>query len=1131
MHEGSPGASDPVTGAHSRALLQPRIEQELARTARSGTSCAVFLFDVDFFKTVNDVYGHLRGDDVLRQIADRVKDLVRPYDVLFRYGGDEFVLLLPDTDRTDAVRLALRLTAEMRRDEFDGDPPLHVSISLGVATYPDDGTDVDSLLGTADRRNYLAKRRGRGGAVADDVETGVDSTSTRLWERDTAITATHEFFTRLGTERRGALRVVGQPGSGHTRYLAEVINLARMRGFTTVTLPPLPAPLPVLPPGHGTGVLLVADVSSASRAPAAIRRWLEDPDGPGTIGLVYASTSTGSEHASVGLPALASVELSPWSPATLRIWLRATLHGEPSRALLSWLAGRSGGLPARAVRELDRLRERGGLVASDGGWTVAASVMGRSRRRSRMPAPITGLVGREQERGRISALLRGGRLVTLVGPGGIGKTRLSMAVGSSVSEEFDDGAVFIPLADATRSEHVLAAIAQALQIGQVPGESLLDTLIEHLAESTILLVLDNFEQVMDAAPAIGGLLANVPGLSVLVTSRERLSLYGEQVYQVPPLPLPDLAALPAGAAGVARALTDSPAVALFDQRARAAKADFTLSPDSLGAVAELCRRLDGLPLAIELAAARADRFRTDELLAQVTHHLDALGDGPRDLPERQQTLRGAIDWSFALLDQPGQRLFVTLAAFGGGCTVDAALQVVQPWSAPPDGPAEAAERSRMMADRLATLSIKSLLVAESDPDGGSRYRMLETIRAYALAKLAADPESTTMHTRHAAYYAKFADLAADGMMGPEQATWSERLDRDYQNLRTTLTWTTDAGADADAGAVDAASRVCLGLWRYWRNGNHIDEGREWLDRVLSVTDGLPDGVRARILHPAAVLAATQDDHESAIRLAGEALRLAESTGDRPTAAQARNALGMGSIGGGDYQGAAGHFRASLDIWRQLGQQQGTAIALGNLTKLSLRLGDIEAADRYAGQCLELERAAGNTWGIVLGLECLGTIRLAQGDLPGARMALEEGLVLSRSLGDVFGEAMAMHQLGLAAQAEGDDVEGLRLLVTALVRRHEVGDREDLAVSLDCVANVMADADPELATRLLAAAGALRERHRLPAPPETQARREATLATVRAAVDNQRFASAWTSGLSTPLDLVVDQAMDLLPAGH
>jgi diguanylate cyclase (GGDEF)-like protein len=1099
--------TDPVTGALPRTLLQPRLADEVARSG----GFAVFLFDVDYFKTVNDSYGHLRGDQVLRQLADRIKGLVRGGDVLFRYGGDEFVLLLPSAGRTEALRLALRLTDEVRAHEFAGEPALHLSISLGLAVYPEDATDADTLLNVADRRNYLAKRRGRGGAVADDVAVGADPASSRLWERDAALATAQEFLTRLLVDGRGALRVSGEPGAGHTRFLHEVAAVAAMRGFRVVQLP---APgLPAVP-ADSAGIILIADVDAARHAPTAAA---ELATAPVPVGLVYAATGGASPPPDARLPLLAAAELAPWSPAALRIWLRTTLQGEPSRTLLNWTARHSGGLPARAARELTRLRSRGGLVSDEAGrWTVAPTMLGRALRRSALPVPMTPLVGREKERDQVVRLVRGGRLVTLTGPGGIGKTRLSLSAAAKVADDFDGGAVFVPLAEAADTDMVVAAIAQALQVAEVPGMPLFDVVVEHLSESSVLLVLDNFEQVLDAAPVVTRLLAGASGVSALVTSREPLSLYGEQVYAVPPLPLPDLTTLRPGEAGVARALADSPAVALFDQRARAVNAEFTLTPAALPAVVALCRRLDGLPLAIELAAARTDRWAPEALLANLTEHLDALGSGPRDLPARQQTLRGAIDWSFDLLDGADRRLFVALAVFVGGCTVDAALAVAGTDRRAGD---DAGQRRAAMVERLAALADKSLLSGETDPDGQRRYRMLETIRAYAMQRLLAAADADAVRERHAAYYVAFAERAGDGMTGPEQADWADRIVREYQNVRAAVGWV------LARGRADQAASLCLGLWRYWRNGNHIGEGREWLDAVLAAGMGPPDPVRARVLHGAAVLAATQDDHESAERFGLDSLRLAEAVGDRPTMAHAHNALGIAAISSGDYHLATAHFQASLEIWRELDQPQGTAAALGNLAKLFLRLGDVAAAHGHAEQCLRLERAAGNTRGIVLGLECLGQIRLAQNDVAGARASLAESLVLNRALGDLFGEAMSLHQLGLAAFADGDRAEALELLTAGLALRHEVGDREDLAVSLDCVAEVVAAADPALAVRLVAAAGALRERHRLPIPPDADARRRRTLGAARAELSERAYAAAWAAGRTTPLDLMVDQALD------
>jgi len=1125
---------DPVTGAFSRASLLPRLQAELSRVGRAGGSCSLFLFDVDFFKTVNDVYGHLRGDEVLRQMAERVQHTVRAHDALFRFGGDEFVVLLPDTEHADAVQLALRLIDQMKESEFPGDPPLRLSISLGVATYPEDGTDSTALIASADRRNYAAKRRGRAGVVADDGGDAVerdDAGGSRMWQRDTAVAAVHDFLTRLTSEGTGALRVKGQPGVGHTRFLEEVSRLATMRGLAVVEIGadseaddrarhergggyqrgsvPLPDPRP------GQGVLLVADLDAGPKVTPTLARWAEEGALPQPLGLAYAATDLAAGPTPGGLPVLQTAELSPWSPATLRIWLRAALRGEPSRTLTNWFSKQTGGLPAAAVRELERLRVRNGLTPTDnGGWTLSPVLLGRPRRQVRLPAQLTALLGREEETRHVTRLLTQTRLVTLVGPGGVGKTRLSMALARSLADDYDDGVVFVPLADTDAAEQVVVAIAQALGVGDVPDSSPLECVIDHLAEASLLLVLDNLEHVLDAGPMIGQLLAAAPSISVIVTSREPVSIYGEQVYRVPPLSLPDLAALPADEAGVERILGTSPAVALFDQRARAVNPDFTLTPETLPAVAELCHRLDGLPLAIELTAARADRMTPPELLAHLGHHLEALGAGPRDRPQRQQTLRGAIDWSIALLDPHDQHLFATFGAFGGGCTADAALTVAG-WSS-----SDLDERDlalKAVTQRLENLATKSLVLVDFDPDGQARYRMLRTIHSYAVVRLSI-AGAETARDLHLAHFQGFAARSGQGMAGPDQAEWAARLQLEYPNMRAAMSWALERGRGP------AAADVCGGLWRYWRNGEHIREGREWLERILA-RRGLDDEVRLGLLYPAAVLAATQDDAAAASRLGRDGLRLAEALGDRRAAAQAHNILGVSELTVGRYDEAGDHFRYSLAVWRELDEPPGMAIALGNLAKVSLRLGAVDAAGDHIDQCLALERAAGNRRGILLGLECLAEVLLARADLTGARAIASEGLALARELGDVFGEAMALHQLGLAELATGNEAEALRLFLAALERRHEVGDRDDLAVSLEAVAETTVDAQPRLAVRLAAAAHALRQRLRLAAPADIEPRRRSLIASAKALIGERDFAREWAAGRSAPLDLVVDHALD------
>ncbi|GAA1570776.1 hypothetical protein GCM10009827_110770 [Dactylosporangium maewongense] len=1012
---------DPVTGAHSRAALDDALHDV--------AGCSLLLFDVDHFKTVNDAFGHLRGDLLLRQLADRIAELIRTDDMLFRYGGDEFVLLLPNTGADEALRLAIRLTDEIRAREFAGTPPLHLSISLGVATSPVDGTDGETLIAAADRRNYLAKRRGRGQAVGDDVEVsgGQGGGSSRLWERDAALSSTQEFLTRVAAGGHAALRIVGPPGAGHTRFLREVAQIARLRGFPAV-----------LAAERTPGCILLADVGDPL------------PELGDAAAIVYATTNPRDDDPRRTGLREAVVELTPWSPATLRIWMRIALAGEPSKALVDRLVERSGGLPAKAEAELARLRSQGELIgASDGTWTVKPPKA--RRRRSRLPVPMTRLVGRDRETAKVAALIRDARLVTLVGPGGIGKTRLSLAAATVAADDFEGGAVFVPLADSTDAEQMTAALARALQVSELPDQHLFDTVLDQLEESELLLVLDNFEQVVDdGAALVSDLLAAAPGVRALVTSRERLSLYGEQVYQVP-------------------TLADSPAVTLFEQRARAVDADFEITIDTALPVAALCRRLDGLPLAIELAAAHIDRWTPDELLNHLTEHLDrdldSLGGaGPRDLPARQQTLRGAIDWSFVLLDAEGQRLLTELSVFAGGWTAAAALAVTLP-----GGDLD------LLVKRLEGLVDKHLVVRDED-DG--RFRLLSTIRSYARHRLG---DEAAPLDRHADFYAAFAEASAAGLSGPEQVEWTGRVEADYQNVRA---------AFAHAG-VGIKTRICLGLWRYWRNGAHINEGREWLTALLAAP-GLEDGALARLLHAAAILAATQDEHEEAFRYGASALEKATAAGDRATVGHAHNAMGIAAIGGGDHAAATEQFGHSLAIWRELDVPQGVAASLGNLSKVSLSQGEIAVAERYATECLALERAAGNTRGILLALECLGQIMLARGDIAAAREALDESLTLSRQIGDAFGAAMAQHQLGLAARLEGDRVEALRLLVTALVTRHEVGDRLDLAISLDVVAALVAADDPGHAARLIGAADGLRARHRLTEPPDAQTLRSVTL---------------------------------------
>jgi predicted ATPase len=539
------------------------------------------------------------------------------------------------------------------------------------------------------------------------------------------------------------------------------------------------------------------------------------------------------------------------------------------------------------------------------------------------------------------------RLLTLTGAGGVGKTRLAIAVAGDVVDHFEDGAYFVDLAPIVDPALVPSAIAGVLEVGETAGKPLVESLVAHLRGRSALLVLDNFEQVAAATPLVAGLLATCPALKVLVTSRAALRLSGEHEYPVPPLELPDPKRLPDP-----EALARYEAVTLFIQRARAARPDFEVTNASAPAVAELCARLDGLPLAIELAAARVKLLSPQAPLARLGRRLSLLTGGARDLPARQQTLHSTIDWSYDLLEPAERTLFARLAVFVGGCSLEAVEAVCNVGDDLLLDPS--AGSGQAVLDALALLVDKSLLRQAEGPDGEPRFTMLETIREYAAERFETSGDAECWRQRHAGYSLALAEQAAPELTGPRQAAWLERLERDHDNLRAAL------GRALERDQTELGLRLAGALGRFWEIRGHLREGQGWLERALSRWPEAPAAARAAALNAAGSLAYHACAYERAATLHQEALSLRRVLGDRRGVAVSLHDLGITALHLGDLDRSEALCAEGRAIWRELGDQRGVAISLNSSAILARNRGDHERARAYYEESLALFRGIGDT---------------------------------------------------------------------------------------------------------------------------------------------------------------------------
>jgi len=724
------------------------------------------------------------------------------------------------------------------------------------------------------------------------------------------------------------------------------------------------------------------------------------------------------------------------------------------------------------------------------------------RKRSNLPEPLTSFIGRERELVEIKRLLPGKRSLTIVGVGGIGKTRLALQAASEVIDAYRDGVWLVELGSVSNPLLVPTSVAQVLGVRERTGTPLMDTLCAHLKARHLLLILDNCEHLLDACARLAdAVLRSAAETTIIATSREPLHVAGEQTYSLQTLSLPEPLAS-------RETVGRSEAVQLFVERARRLLLDFELTAARAPAVAQLCIHLDGIPLALELAAARIRALSVEQINARLHDRFKLLTSGDRAALPRQHTQRATLDWSYELLTGAEKLLLQRLSVFAGGWTLEAAERICV---------GEGMEDSEVL-DLLTSLADKSLVMAEQR-DAHSRYRLLETMQQYAGEKLVESGGGKVVRARHRDYFLVLAEEAKPNLMGAEQAEWLQRLEAEHENLRASLDWSL---GEAESGA---GLRLCAALQRFWITHGHISEGRECCARVLAKTGGEErTEERAKALNTAGILAYYQSDYPAARALHEKSLAIRRQLGDRKAIAITLNNLGNVRYGQGDYVSARALHEEGLAIKRELGDRRGIAASLNNLGNVALDRCEFASARAHYEECLAIMRELGDRGDMANALNNLGNALFEQGDYVSAKAVSEEGLAIMRELGDRTGAANSLNNLANVACEQGEFASARALHEECLVIDREVGDRWGIAFALEGVAAVEAAFGSWLrAARTWGAADRLREEIGAPLPPNERPRYDRRVAVVRAALrDDAAFTRAWQQGRA----LTIEQAIAL-----
>ncbi len=725
--------------------------------------------------------------------------------------------------------------------------------------------------------------------------------------------------------------------------------------------------------------------------------------------------------------------------------------------------------------------------------------------RNNLKLEVTSFIGREREIEQASRMLERSSLLTLTGPGGVGKTRIGLRLARTLLDRFEDGVWVVECGALTDPAFVLPSVVSAIGMTEAAGRSLLTAVVDHLKAKQLLLVMDDCDPVLaECADLAAELVRSCPSVRIVVTSREALGVPGEAV-----LPIASMTTPESGQTVTVHDLEAVDACRLFVERATAVQPTFELTQQNARSVAQLCRRLDGIPLAIELAAARVRTLPVEQIATRLDDRFRLLTGGSRAAVARHQTLRATIDWSYDLLTEAERSVLRRLSVFAGGATLEAAETVC---AGDPVDPLD-------ILDLLGRLVEKSLVF--TDPTTAeAHFRLLETVREYARGRLVEAGEAADTLRLHRDWYLAMVDEAAPKFFhGPEPVEWLRRLDSEHDDVGAALEWCMDQPGEGSAGL-----RIAAGLWRYWEIRGHLTEGRGWLERMIEMAGDDVSPLLANALTGAGTLAFMQGDFRAASTFHERSLALHRQIGDPQSVAYAANNLANTVLQLGDHARARGLYEETIAHCVQIGDWRGEAFGSINLAEVAARQGDFEAARTLHEDVLTTIRASGDRWMEAFVLNAFARATSQAGDRAGARSLHIEALAILEEIGDRRGAARGLTQLAELARADGDTARARGLLRQSLAIRQELGDMPGLASAMESLAGAVASDDPEAAARLHGAAESLRESIRAMVPPQAAATHDQNLAEIETKLGTDRFEAARREGrLMTP-----NEALATLP---